>query len=553
MMKYSPEIEREIQNLVKVIETEYEEGKDYPTRWLAIQLLEGDSSILENSGNPIPNCLQTAIADSKSRLEQTYDEDLEIVIANHRYDFVRSLMTETIIREDEEKPTLSDRIDRIVTNQYLGLPIFLILMYFIFNIVQNVSIPYLDWIDALFTGPITNWTITLLTWLSAPDWVRSLFVDGILAGVGGILVFFPGLFAMYYLLAILEQSGYLARAAFVMDRLMSKVGLHGKSFIPMILGFGCNVPAIYATRTIERREARLLTALLIPFMSCSARLPVYILFGLAFFPENANLVILGMYLTGIMVAAVVGSLLSRVLFKGLSLSILVMELPAYRVPTMKSINQYAWRQSKQFINKAGTTIVSFSILLWFLLNIPWGVADPQQSYYGKVSTAIAPILEPAGFGTWEATGALVTGLVAKEIVVASLSQVYYVPQDVDESSQVSFWEDLKEIGVGLGEATLMTGKKLLDVLTPGITLFSQDNVSQENTALSQALQKAFTPLSAIAFILFVLLYVPCVATIGAQKQEFGWKWAAASMGITLIVPWTVSVLVFQVGSLLGLG
>ncbi len=552
-MKYSPEIEREIQNLVKVIETEYEEGKDYPTRWLAIQLLEGDSSILENSGNPIPNCLQTAIADSKSRLEQTYDEDLEIVIANHRYDFVRSLMTETIIREDEEKPTLSDRIDRIVTNQYLGLPIFLILMYFIFNIVQNVSIPYLDWIDALFTGPITNWTITLLTWLSAPDWVRSLFVDGILAGVGGILVFFPGLFAMYYLLAILEQSGYLARAAFVMDRLMSKVGLHGKSFIPMILGFGCNVPAIYATRTIERREARLLTALLIPFMSCSARLPVYILFGLAFFPENANLVILGMYLTGIMVAAVVGSLLSRVLFKGLSLSILVMELPAYRVPTMKSINQYAWRQSKQFINKAGTTIVSFSILLWFLLNIPWGVADPQQSYYGKVSTAIAPILEPAGFGTWEATGALVTGLVAKEIVVASLSQVYYVPQDVDESSQVSFWEDLKEIGVGLGEATLMTGKKLLDVLTPGITLFSQDNVSQENTALSQALQKAFTPLSAIAFILFVLLYVPCVATIGAQKQEFGWKWAAASMGITLIVPWTVSVLVFQVGSLLGLG
>lgn len=553
MMKYSPEIEREIQNLVKVIETEYEEGKDYPTRWLAIQLLEGDSSILENSGNPIPNCLQTAIADSKSRLEQTYDEDLEIVIANHRYDFVRSLMTETIIREDEEKPTLSDRIDRIVTNQYLGLPIFLILMYFIFNIVQNVSIPYLDWIDALFTGPITNWTISLLTWLSAPDWVRSLFVDGILAGVGGILVFFPGLFAMYYLLAILEQSGYLARAAFVMDRLMSKVGLHGKSFIPMILGFGCNVPAIYATRTIERREARLLTALLIPFMSCSARLPVYILFGLAFFPENANLVILGMYLTGIMVAAVVGSLLSRVLFKGLSLSILVMELPAYRVPTMKSINQYAWRQSKQFINKAGTTIVSFSILLWFLLNIPWGVADPQQSYYGKVSTAIAPILEPAGFGTWEATGALVTGLVAKEIVVASLSQVYYVPQDVDESSQVSFWEDLKEIGVGLGEATLMTGKKLLDVLTPGITLFSQDNVSQENTALSQALQKAFTPLSAIAFILFVLLYVPCVATIGAQKQEFGWKWAAASMGITLIVPWTVSVLVFQVGSLLGLG
>jgi ferrous iron transport protein B len=198
-------------------------------------------------------------------------------------------------------------------------------------------------------------------------------------------------------------------------------------------------------------------------------------------------------------------------------------------------------------------IVSFSILLWFLLNMPWGVADPQQSYFGKVSAVISPVLEPAGFGSWEATGALVTGLVAKEIVVASLSQVYYVHQDAVETEEVYFWEDVKGIGAGLGEATLITGEKLLDVLTPGITFFPQENGIQENTALSQALQNAFTPLSAIAFILFVLLYVPCVATIGAQKQEFGWKWAFASVAITLIVPWMVSVLVFQVGSLLGFG
>jgi ferrous iron transport protein B len=552
-MKYSPEIEREIHSLARAIEDNGTLAEKYSSRWLALQLLEGDTTVLNDAGNQLPDKVQAALAESTARLERAYNEELEIVIANQRYQFVRSLAAEIITRVDEGKLTLSDRIDRIITNQYAGVLVFLALMYVVLNIVQNVSAPYLDWIDNLFSGPLTNWITAFLTWINAPGWILSLIVDGVIAGVGGVLVFFPGIFAMYFMLAVLEQSGYLARAAFVMDRFMSKVGLHGKSFIPMILGFGCNVPAIYATRTIEKREARLLTALLIPFMSCAARLPVYLIFGLAFFPKNANLVILAMYTSGIIVAAVVGTLLSRVLFRGMTLSILVMELPAYRLPTVKLVSNYAWRQSRQFIRKAGTLIVGFSLILWFLLNTPWGVSDPQYSYYGRISSAISPVLEPAGFGTWETTGALVSGLVAKEIVVASLSQVYHVPQEVEEMGEVSVLEDVEETIVGLGEATLQAGKELIEVFTPGISVFPEEDVSGENVALSRALQKAFTPLSAIAFLLFVLLYVPCVATVGAQKQEFGWKWAAVSVAITLIVPWVISVMVYQVGSLLGLG
>jgi len=553
MMMYHADIEEEIQLLSKEIESDGELGKRFPPRWLAIQLLEGDTHIASDHENPLPVKLQSTLSESISRLENIYNSDLDIVIADNRYQFVRALMGEVLTRDEKKELTRSDRIDRIVTNQYLGIPIFLSIMYIVFNIVQKVSAPFLDWIDYFFSGPLTNWVTALLTGLNAPGWLLSLTVDGLLAGVGGVLVFFPGLYAMYFCLAILEQSGYLARAAFVMDRLMSKIGLHGKSFIPMILGFGCNVPAIYATRTIEKREARLLTALLIPFMSCAARLPVYIVFGLAFFPKNANLVILGMYITGIVIAALVGLILSRTLFKGQILSILVMELPAYGLPSLKCVLMAAKDQSKEFIHKAGTIIVGFSLILWFLLSMPWGVTDPQQSLYGKVSARIAPILEPAGFGKWEASGALVTGMVAKEIVVSSLAQVYYVPQEDKTTDDFSFWGDVKNLLWGLGNATVQAGKELLDVFTPGISLFPDNKSDGENVALSRALQAAFTPLSAISFLLFVLLYVPCVATIGAQIQEFGWKWAAISVTITLVVPWIISVTVYQVGTLLGLG
>ena len=548
-MKYAPEIEAEITLLTAQIEKDAQLCSLYPPRWLAIQLLEGDLALLTGEHQ---NGVMAVLQESQARLIEKFGPDLEITLPDQRFQFVQSILSNTLKRTEDQE-TFSDKLDKVFANRYLGLPIFLFIMYLVFNIVQNVSAPYLDWIDGFFTIYLSGWVAGILNTLNAPAWLDSLLIDGIIAGVGGVLVFVPGLFTMYIMLSIMEQSGYMSRAAYVMDRFMSKIGLHGKSFIPMILGFGCNVPAIYATRTIEKRETRLLTGLLIPFMSCSARLPVYLIFGIAFFPHNANLVIFLLYLTGILVAAGISLIVSRLVFQGNSLSIMVLELPSYQLPDLKTMLKYSWSQTSEFMQKAGTFILAFSVILWFLLNLPWGVTDTRDSYYGQVSSLIAPTLAPAGFGTWEASGALVTGLVAKELVVSSLSQIY-LPDEVAPPEDIpnTFGEDLTELGSGFLIATRDAGKSLLEALTPGITLFAEETET-ENLALSRALQEAFTPLSAAAYLVFILLYIPCVAAIGAQKQEFGWKWAGLSIVITMTVPWVLATILYQTGSLLGWG
>ncbi len=550
-MKYAPPIEREIEFLTARIEEDEQICNLYPPRWLAIQLLEGDLTVL-NGGQP-KTMVMEAVHTSQARLIGEFGPDLDIILPDQRFQYVQSILSNSLKRKEDQE-TYSDKLDRVFANRYLGLPIFLVIMYLVFNIVQNVSAPYLDWIDGFFNVTLAGWTTQLLTVIDAPLWIDSLLVDGIIAGVGGVLVFVPGLFTMYAMLSIMEQSGYMSRAAYVMDRFMSKIGLHGKSFIPMILGFGCNVPAIYATRTIEKRETRLLTGLLIPFMSCSARLPVYLIFGIAFFPDNANLVIFLLYLTGIMVAAGIAMLVSRLIFQGRSASIMVLELPPYQVPDIKTMLQYSWRQSSEFIRKAGTFVLGFSVLLWFMLNLPWGVDNAKDSYYGQLGSLIAPTLEPAGFGNWEASGSLVSGLVAKELVVSSFAQIYEIPEEfsAQQNERTPFFQEIGELSLGLVTATVDSGKSFLEALTPGITLFPHE-AEPENLALSQALQRSFTPLSAAAYLVFVLLYIPCVAAIGAQKQEFGWKWAGLSVLITMVVPWIAAVTIYQVGSLIGLG
>jgi ferrous iron transport protein B len=550
-MIYSPPIEREIEFLTARIEEDEHLCSLFPARWLAIQLLEGDLTLL-NGGQPQPGVME-ALHVSQQRLVEEFGPDLDITLPDQRFQYVQSILANSLQREEDQE-TISDRLDKIFANRYLGLPIFLAIMYLVFNIVQNVSDPYLDWIDGLFNVTLAGWITQLLSLTNAPLWINSLLVDGVIAGVGGVLVFVPGLFAMYAMLSIMEQSGYMSRAAYVMDRFMSKIGLHGKSFIPMILGFGCNVPAIYATRTIEKRETRLLTGLLIPFMSCSARLPVYLIFGIAFFPDNANPVIFLLYLTGIMVAAGISLLVSRLVFHGRSLSIMVLELPPYQKPDIRTMVRYSWRQSSEFIRKAGTFVLGFSVLLWFLLNLPWGVENTRDSYYGQVGSLIAPTLEPAGFGNWESSGALVTGLVAKELVVSSFSQIYAIPEEFtsEQEESTTVFKDIGDLSLGLVSATVDAGKSILEVLTPGINMFPLE-AAPENLALSRALQRSFTPLSAAAFLIFVLLYIPCVAAIGAQKHEFGWKWAGLSVLITMVVPWVAAVTIYQVGSLIGLG
>ncbi|HNF94608.1 MAG TPA: ferrous iron transport protein B, partial [Anaerolineales bacterium] len=400
-------------------------------------------------------------------------------------------------------------------------------------------------------GPIANGMRFLLNLLPLPAWIHSLVIDGIVAGVGGVLVFVPGLLILYFFLALLEDSGYMSRAAFVMDRFMRIVGLHGKSFIPMILGFGCAVPAIYATRTIASRRDRVLTALLVPLMSCSARLPVYVVFGLAFFGSRAGTVIWAMYALGILVAMLAGMVFTRTILKPDATSAFVLELPPYRQPAMKSVLIHMWENTREFVRKAGTMILFTSVVMWFLLNLPWGMTEQRDSYFGKVSNAISPIFIPLGFGSWETGGALVSGFMAKEIVVSTMSQIYLGGEDVEVVEPKTFSEEVIGVGTGFVDATISSGKILLSII-PGVNLIGEEAES-EDTALSIALRKQFTPLSAVSLLIFVLLYVPCVATLGAIKHEFGTSWAVTSAVYQTVVAWLMAFIVYQGGLLLGLG
>ena len=525
-ISYSAPLEAEIEQLERAVEDLPASPEALwarlPARWLAIQLLEGDVSLLADLDSASREAIESAAESSRQRLYPLYQEGVDLAITDERYRFVHGIV-EQVLTAPAHRLSPSDRIDRVVTNRWLGIPIFFGLMYLVFGLVQNVAAPYLDWVDGVFSGPLTIWVTALLAVLHAPEWLVSLATGGIIAGVGGVLVFLPGLFIMYLALAAMEDSGYLARAAFVMDRVMSKLGLHGRSFMPMVLGFGCNVPAIYATRAVESRGARLLTGLLIPFMSCSARLPVYVIFGLAFFPRHGNLAIWSLYMLGIVVAGLVGLVLSRTLFRHLPPGILMMEMPPYRWPSPKRVLRYSWRESGAFVRRAGTFILAGTVCFWLLLNMPPGTTDLRQSWFGRASSAVAPVLAPAGFGNWQASGALLTGMLAKEIVVSTLAQIYTgentgAAEPAEETAPLNLLADLRDITTGFIAATLEGGRQLLEMLTPGLHLFPQP-AEQRDTALMAALRNAFTPLSAAAFLVFVLLYVPCLATIGAQAQE----------------------------------
>lgn len=555
-LRYSDSIESEVDTLVQKLAGIPALAERFPVRWLAIQLLEGEDVLPADLIAADRAAVEDALAGCSARLRAAHGDDLDLLIADARYSLVRTIVARTLEQPSGAVFTLSDRIDRIVTHKYLGIPIFLTLMYILFNLVQNVSAPFLDWIDGVFTGPITDGAVALLTALNTPAWLQSLVVDGAIGGVGTVLVFVPGLLVLYFTLAVMEDTGYLARAAFVMDRAISTLGLHGKSFIPMILGFGCNVPAIYATRTIESRSARILTGLLIPAMSCSARLPVYIVFGMALFPAQANTVIWAMYITGIVVAALVGLLLSRTVFRGSERGAFILELPPYRVPNLRSLWRHTWGHTSGFVRKAGTVILGASIVLWLLLHLPWGVTNQRDSYFGQVSSVISPVFAPAGFATWQATGSLISGIMAKEIVVSSMAQVYDVPEQADaatveEAAPPTALQELTGIVTGFGDATISAGKRLVTMVTPGLQLFPEEEDTAEDTALSLALRNAFTPLTGIAFLVFVLLYVPCIATVGAIRHEFGTRWMFASLALTMILPWVVSTMVYQGGRLLG--
>ena len=551
-LDYGETLETEIASILAIFESmKFDTGK-YSKRWLAIKLLEKDSDILEHiqSMQGGREVIQFAVERAK-QVESTLGEEIDLLTADRRYGFINGIVRKSLQRPLIDRITLTDRIDDIVTHKWLGLPFFFAIMYVMFRLVIDVSSPFLDWTDTLINGPIAHLFSFLLDLVQAPAWMHSLLIDGIVAGVGGVLVFVPGLLILYFFLALLEDSGYMSRAAFVMDRFMRVVGLHGKSFIPMILGFGCAVPAVYATRTIASRRDRILTALLVPLMSCSARLPVYVVFGLAFFGSKAGTVIWAMYALGILVAMLAGMVFTRTLLKPDSTSAFVLELPPYRQPAMKSILIHMWENTREFVRKAGTVILGASVIMWLLLNLPLGVTNQKDSYFGKVSGFIAPIFSPLGFGNWQTSGALVTGFAAKEIVVSTMSLVYTGSETTANAEPATFREEIISTGKGFVEATINSGKILVSIL-PGVDLIPEDEQT-EDTVLSIALRNEFTPLSAAALLVFVLLYVPCVATLGAIKHEFGNSWAVTSALYQTAIAWCAAFLVYQGGKILGFG
>jgi ferrous iron transport protein B len=388
--------------------------------------------------------------------------------------------------------------------------------------------------------------------VAAPGWIEGLIIEGVIPGVGGVLTFVPGLMALFFFIGLLEDSGYLARAAVVMDRFMGALGLRGRSFVPLILGFGCAVPAIYATRTLESRRDRILTSLLIPLMSCSARLPVYVVFGLAFFGRQADLVIWGLYALGVVMAAFAGAVFSRTVFRTPQPSPFLLELPAYSMPDLRGLWRQIARRTGSFIRNAGTVILAASVIVWLLLNLPLGVQSLQESWFGGISAAVAPVLEPAGFGRWEPAGSLMSGLIAKEVVVATMSQIYLGAElNSGLDTESSLLTDLRSTAVGFVSASAAAGREMVEVLTPFVDVFPAET-QVEDTMLSSALRQFFTPLSALAFLVFVLMYIPCIATLGALRGEFGWRWAWFAALWQTGGAWLLATIVYQGGRIMGL-
>jgi len=546
---YGEDLDRAAQAVADaVLKNRPELASRYPLRWLSLKLVEDDALVWSEAKIGRDAVFVQAL----EHLKSAHGEDMEAIMTDARYGIAAGLTREVLQKPQLPKKELTEKIDRVVLNRFLGIPIFLAAMWIVFKLTFDLSAPFGDFIDAMTSGPFKRWAAAILGAIGAPEWTVSLANDGIIAGVGFVLVFVPVIFAMMFFITFLEGSGYMARAAFVMDRVMHAMGLHGKSFIPMLLGFGCNVPGIYATRTLENPRDKALTALLIPLMSCGARLPVYVLFVGVFFPESSGTVIWSLYVVGIALAVTMGVVFKRTLFRG-EAPVFIMELPPYRMPSFRSLCLHTWEKGKHFLIKAGTYILAVSVFVWFLLNLPWGVENKKDSYLGKAGQVVAPALAPLGFGTWEAASSLITGVIAKEIVVGTMGEIYAPKHEEKEEEAPTLGEDLKEIATSFGSAVKESAGNVVSTFGVSSMSFEEDG-EEDRSSLKAAVQRSFTPLTAFAFMLFVLLYMPCVVVAIAMRQEFGgWKWFGVAFAYQTVLAWGGAFLVYQVGRLLGLG
>jgi len=500
MIDYGEKVEKEISNIVKMIKEDMKFSK-YPSRWLAIKLMEDDEKLVKQiKATPKGREILSYVQSCRKALEKELGEHLDSYIIAKRYEFINYVISQSVRKQQNDKILLTDKIDRIVTNNILGIPIFAAIMWLVFNFTFTFSEPLVGLVEMGFTtlGELLE---SALTRIGASQMFISFVVDGIVGGLGSVLSIVPVLFLLFIAIAVLEDSGYMARIAYVMDKPMRMVGLNGKAFVPFLLGFGCNVPGVMATRTIENKRDRLITIMANPFISCTARLPVFVLFTSVFFPKNQILVLGSLYLLGIFIAILSVKVFGKIIPQKDDASFII-ELPPYRLPTVKGVFIHMWENVRGFLNKVTNIILAAVIIIWLLSSLPFGVEyASDESLIGKMSSIIAPIFKPAGFGTWQATIALIFGVLAKEIVISTLGVVY----------------------------------------------------KASSYGLDVAIMQHFTPLSAYSFMVMTLLYSPCIATIGSIRSETkSLKWTAVSIIYGLFVAWTMSVIIYQVGRLLGL-
>ncbi len=545
-INYGPQIEKAIKDIQDVIWKNPIITDKLSSRYVAIKLLETDKSTLaqlEKFSNY--EQIKTIAKQTIAQLEKEYGERSETIITDAKYGFIDGALKETYKETKKDKRESKRELDDLLTHRFLGFPIFMFFMWLMFQATFTLGSYPMNWINT-GVGLLSDWVQSSMS----QGALRDLLVDGIIGGVGGVIVFLPNILILFFFISLMEDTGYMARASFIMDKLMHKIGLHGKSFIPLVMGFGCNVPAIMATRTLDNKKDRILTMIITPFMSCSARLPVYVLLISAIFPANQGLVLFSIYLIGIVLAIVTALIMKRIAFAKKEVPF-VMELPPYRIPTFRNTSLHMWHKGQQYLKKMGNVILVASILIWALGYFPRHVAyttnyDAQiqiiksnkqlpdiqkqdkvkflevskeserqeKSYIGQLGHAIEPVIKPLGFD-WKMGVSIITGLAAKEIVVSTMGILYQADLKADENSG-SLKEELKAQTHNSGE---LKG------------------------------QKVFTPLVSFGFMLFVLIYFPCVAVIAAIKKESSWRWALFTMVYTTAIAWLVAFATYQIGSL----
>lgn len=529
-VQYDSVVEEAVARLSEITESDAD-THSVDKRWLAIKLLENDHLARELTQNKYSQI----VAEESARIKKHTNLDTDIVIADGRYGFIHGLFKDVVRKEVDYRRNVSDLIDKVVLNKVLSVPIFLAVMYLVFTLTIKAGSPFIDFFDGFMGTIFVDGFGDLLRSWHFPGWVILLLSNGIGGGIQTLSTFIPPVFFMFFSLALLEDSGYMSRAAFVMDRFMRLIGLPGKAFIPMLVGFGCNVPAILATRTLENRRDRLLTILINPFMSCGARLPVYVLFTSIFFREKGGLIIFGLYLTGILLAVISGFVFKRTILKG-ETSTFVMELPPYHLPTLNGIMMHTWQRLQGFLWRAGKIIIFFIIILNIL-----GSLNPQMklqdsnfensilSYSGK---AITPLFKPMGISedNWPATVGLITGIFAKETIVSTLHSLY--TRNEQSGEKAGFWEGIKSSFLAIPDGFgLIAETDEEDGPDKDFTLQMKNRFGGANNAL--------------AYLLFVLIYVPCVGTIAVIYRETGWKWTVFAVSYLTILAWIVATFFYQ--------